>query len=1263
VNPLQRRLAALRRRVRFVAAVRGACWVAALVLGLACLAGALDWLVHLPALVRAVLLVALLAAGGYVGYVHFVAPLAAPVDDLSLALQVENYYPALDDALASAVQFLEGSSSEEDGVSPSLRRAAIDRALGQAQGLDFSNLVDKRGLRSGQFCLLAAGCLAAVFVLAHPERARIGLVRLLHPFGGLDWPTQTRLEVTFQSRAARGEPYLIHGMVRGFIPERILIEARFPDRLPVIQSYEITRDARTGEGRFQARLEPGAEQPQFRFQVRAHDAATPWYDVQLLPPPQLVLLDGRPSPQFHLEFPAYTDLPPRDLPDLVSLLETVGGTRIRVRAAVDRPLARAWLEYPDELDPLCRATASLSVPSSCAGFAGPLAGIGQLVAAREQSWKRIPAQLDDEGREFSLELQARVSGTFALHLEDELGIGNTRLIELRTLSDPPPEVHLERPARGQDVLDVLPDAEITLEVHVQDPVFAVRSAELKFRAHGEGKNPAAGERLPLYGHAAWEETLAALVGGLRTGPWGVPLPLRLRASQLDIRRRWSLANLHLQEGDVVTLQAAADDFDDVTVLKPPGQSQEVELHIIGRTALDILINEAQAAIQQELVRLHRLQSEALDKVKPAVKQWREQGKLLPKQVEELLQAEQLQQQIRGRVGDTREGLRADVGRVIEALRDNHLPRSSVHDRMDSLAGELDRMQREDLEQIEPRLTEARKESELGSKRSAEERARGPLADAHKRQQDAEKTLRELLQLLEPWSSTQQAHGEARSILQEQRNLNQQLNRFADKAQRTRPEEWSEEQRSEKDQLAEQQNRLVERTSQLLDRLSRLAQEKSAQDPQKAQTLAEAARRGEDSNVAGKMHEAEQHLQKNQLNEAGRQQQQAARAMEDVVGALEERREDELDRLVKKLRDAEDKLADLAERQDRLQKKAREASGIRDARQRAEALKRLAREQEELQQQAQDMVRELSRLRAQSASQAMSEAGSRMQRAGQQMNQGEDSAEQQDEALDRLDEAQRGLQQERQQAEEELTRERVARITDQIKGLKTRQDALVAEAQRLHRAVLQQKHWTRPYQQSLVELGEHQKDLGNETEQAAREKLEGAKVFEHLLISSAEAMKQASERIEDRKQAILGRKEASGDEQPGTLDLKAEEEAQSGILRLQNLALRRIDQLVDALKPESGPSQQARGSGRGGGVGGGASARSGSEPRLPPLAQLKALHALQQEVFERTRDFGKQHPDTAKLNRAEQAELQALQREQEEIAQLFEAISAPPYEKE
>src|SRR5437867_73037 len=109
MNPLQLRLAALRRRLCLMVTCRGVALVLAILLLAAVATGSLDWQVpgHLPSLVRALVLVGTLAVGGWAAYRYLLRPLWASTDDLSLALRVETCYPILNDSFASAVQFLE----------------------------------------------------------------------------------------------------------------------------------------------------------------------------------------------------------------------------------------------------------------------------------------------------------------------------------------------------------------------------------------------------------------------------------------------------------------------------------------------------------------------------------------------------------------------------------------------------------------------------------------------------------------------------------------------------------------------------------------------------------------------------------------------------------------------------------------------------------------------------------------------------------------------------------------------------------------------------------------------------------------------------------------------------------------------------------------------------------------------------------------------------------------------------------------------------
>src|SRR5262249_11043426 len=156
------------------------------VLGGGLFAMGLDWQLSLPPLVRALVLVGILTGAGVLAWRYLLAPLAERMDDLALALRVEEQYPVLNDALASTVQFLEQPGTAEEAGSPSLRREAVQRAMRLAQGVDFGKVIDRRGIvLLGIAAVLLLALAGHVFVWY--SLAPTALARLLDPFGDHTW--------------------------------------------------------------------------------------------------------------------------------------------------------------------------------------------------------------------------------------------------------------------------------------------------------------------------------------------------------------------------------------------------------------------------------------------------------------------------------------------------------------------------------------------------------------------------------------------------------------------------------------------------------------------------------------------------------------------------------------------------------------------------------------------------------------------------------------------------------------------------------------------------------------------------------------------------------------------------------------------------------------------------------------------------------------------------------------------------------------------
>src|ERR1051326_8599185 len=148
-NPLHRQLAAVRAPLRTITLVRGVSFAVAVFLLVVVSTCAADAFVHLPAAIRAVMLGFALSAAGTLAYVLILRPLSQPSDDLSLALRIEEHYPALNDALASAVQFLE--HKRHAGVeSSSMRLEATRRTFALIKHCDFGRIIRSEERRVGK---------------------------------------------------------------------------------------------------------------------------------------------------------------------------------------------------------------------------------------------------------------------------------------------------------------------------------------------------------------------------------------------------------------------------------------------------------------------------------------------------------------------------------------------------------------------------------------------------------------------------------------------------------------------------------------------------------------------------------------------------------------------------------------------------------------------------------------------------------------------------------------------------------------------------------------------------------------------------------------------------------------------------------------------------------------------------------------------------------------------------------------------------------
>ncbi len=195
-HPLVARISAMRSRVRLLLALYGLGVTVVALLATALVLVFADYLIHLPAIVRVVLLLGAASGLGVWAYRKLVAPLTTRLTDQFLASRVENVEKSLADELISAVHFIRSGLREKN----ILAAKAIEAVESRAAGVRFEESLDFAGAVRA---LIGAGLLVAVIgglAAFQPGLAMVGLTRWFNPFGHgaySYWPRNTDVELVW----------------------------------------------------------------------------------------------------------------------------------------------------------------------------------------------------------------------------------------------------------------------------------------------------------------------------------------------------------------------------------------------------------------------------------------------------------------------------------------------------------------------------------------------------------------------------------------------------------------------------------------------------------------------------------------------------------------------------------------------------------------------------------------------------------------------------------------------------------------------------------------------------------------------------------------------------------------------------------------------------------------------------------------------------------------------------------------------------------
>lgn len=370
-------------------------------------------------------------------------------------------------------------------------------------------------------------------------------------------------------------------------------------------------------------------------------------------------------------------------------------------------------------------------------------------------------------------------------------------------------------------------------------------------------------------------------GGALPEAEGEPVELvRTPTAELraEARATLDLSPMNLSVGDEVLITAVAADVfalqgESVAALGRAETASTVRrLQIISKTELVEQILGELAGVRRSAVRLAEQQTELIEQVR----QSRTTGQ------------PPMQSMARDQAAltDALDRLDASVNQLTQRTERNALDDASLQDLLQRSEQALNRAG-DDSEQAATDLSAAAEEEQPDRAKQAEES-----------QQRVRRSLEDLAMLLDRGEDSWAVRQALEGLLEDQRKLSEQTGEIGEQTVGRSASQLSAEELTELDRIAQRQLELAERSASLLDEMDTRSEELQETDPGQAAAMRAASRRGREQGVPQSLEQAAESVQSNNTAEAGRQQQQAAEQLEQMLEDLDEaekQRDQELQR--------------------------------------------------------------------------------------------------------------------------------------------------------------------------------------------------------------------------------------------------------------------------------------------------------------------------------------------------------------------------------
>ncbi len=1242
----------LRQRVHRLLWLTGLSWLVVGFVSSLIFVGGVDWLCPLDdRWLRAGLLFVFVTGICVLAWRRLLAPLRRPFSNLELSGHLEQQFPQLRGRLATAVEFLERGVSPAVG-STELQQRLITQTTGDVEQLAFHAALDRRP--STRALLSAAAVCAVALLLAstHPAEASISLQRWLWPLSDPHWPRKVDLQLvrgdltpvestsSHPLRSVQGPPLdLFVVNARGLLPQPVTVE--FRRRGSATQSEPLrttTLRSSADQPREAAAIRLPIDEGSIEFRaVGGDDDHMPWRTLEIVPPPKFAWHRVRITP------PKYTGEPSTLAPENATQVRALIGSTLNLEGRTNRAVKSATWHAPTGPVPLEQC--------DIANERSPVSGVSRNAKMAEQNnletakLRRLDASAPRRevgtGEGWCVEFSMTQSGSvvYRLSLVDQDGFENSAALrlEFHGIADPPPMVTLEQPATDQLVT---PNAVVDVQARAKDDR-ALKELSLEARVEREN------EVVPSDEMAKVMSTVVAVTPAPSTKESVLRTPYSVfdtRHSGRDLND--SVRELNVLPGDRLRLRVVATDHCDVgeprvgrsvtrtlTVVSPETKAAEIA------DRLDLLLHDLETLADR--------QSRALGQVADLRVQADTAGELRPQDTDTLKRVEldqrQIDTQLIGRVDSVTSRARG----LLAELDSNQLAEELSRRRLSRITQAIDGLGSQTLPALESTLSRAVK--------SLPKSVADELREVATRQGEVLTTLQSLVRELTQWRDRRELAREVTDLAKTQDELNRDTLELAPSTIGRSVPQLSSQQQADVAKLADRQSRMAERIEQLRQRLANSAEKNktdadtnkdgepvtSVPGPERdaaknergdeedaAQTARETVAELDQKGFVAKAREASQDVAANNLGQAGRTQQQLAAELKALAEKLEHTPTSSTSDAVRELQDLEAKLEALRERQRELLDETKQTDAKRESltpEQLAEQAQSLRERQAATKATAGEVASRMKNSPARAELESVRRARQHMQRAEEQLGekQLDRAADEQQAALDDLEQSRRELADARKAAQQQQAAELADELAKALKELIEQQQTVIDETERLSTEQQKSGKWTRPLSKAALNLAEAEQSLADGTHDLAEslQEIEAAKL---TLDHAANDLSTAAERLRNRQ-----------------LDDETQSHEQAALRTLKLLADALAPQKAspdDEAQPKNDSSQQQ------------ATDHDGmpQEP-VPPIAQLKLLRQLENDVLDATKSVDKRKPTSADDDKQRAAEVARLAQEQQDVA--------------